>query len=370
MGNEKIKVLHVDTELTWRGGQQQAIYLFQSMCRLLYDSLMICQPGSAIEKYCIDHKLPYHSLKFSNELDFVSGLKLSMISHKYKTTILHLHSGHSVSWGLWAKLFNPKLKLIVTRRVDFSIRKNIVSLFKYNNRFINKIVCISEKIQEVLINDGIKKEKLVVIRSGIDVDKFTNLSRNSAFRKRWGIPEDSILIGTVAALVGHKDYPNLLNAAKIVCNTYDNVYFMAVGDGELLQSMKSLAITLGIEKRFIFTGFQKQVPEFLIEFDIFVLASKMEGLGTSVLDAMAAGLPIVATQAGGIPEMINHNINGYLVDVNDSISLAHGITILIQDKTLRDLMISNSKSLVMNFHKDITCASNLKLYREVLNDKV
>lgn len=364
MGKEKIVVLHVDTEMSWRGGQQQAIYLFESMLKNNYKNMFICQPSSALEKYCLENNLPYRSLKFSDELDIYAGYQLSRIAKKYGASILQLHSGHSVSWGLWAKLFNPSLFLVATRRVDFSIRKNFFSILKYNNRFINKIVCISDAIRKVLIKDGISDDKLTIIKSSIDSSKFHNISRNPNFRRQWGIPDTALLIGTVAAFVGHKDYPNFMETAKLVCDDNDDVYFMAVGDGVLLKSMKALTTQLGIDKRIIFTGFQKSVPDFLIEFDMFVLSSKMEGLGTSVLDALAVGLPVVATQAGGIPEMITHGENGFLVPIKDAKALAQGILTLVNDEEMR-LRFSKNAAQIVSIHQiDEMYHKYISLYEE------
>jgi len=368
MGNEQVKVIHIDTEKTWRGGQQQAVYLFEGMLQRGFETLMLCPSGSAMEKYCQDKTLPYQPLNFAHELDYLSGKDTAKIASSFRAQILHLHSGHSVSCGLWAKLFNRKLKLVATRRVDFSIRKNPFSSLKYNTKLLDHIVCISDKIRQVLIRDGISEKKLTVIRSGVDTHRFDSIEIPQDFRQRWGIPVDAILVGTVAAFAGHKDYPNFLDAASLICKQRQDVWFMAVGEGELLEAMKRYARELNILERVILTGFQSQVGEFLKSFDIFVLASKKEGLGTSVLDAMSVGLPIIATRAGGIPEMIRHNENGMLVPIQDSESLAKAILELADNPQKRIKLAECAKSGVQEFDINQTIDQYIDLYKKLADE--
>jgi glycosyltransferase involved in cell wall biosynthesis len=365
MGNAQIKVIHIDTGKVWRGGQQQAVYLFECMLRRGFKTWMICQPGSAMEEYCGKKALPYHSINFAHELDFISGIDTARIARMYGADILQLHSGHSVSWGLWAKLFNPKLKLVATRRVDFSIRKNLIASLKYKTSLINRIVCISKKIYDIMILDGINPAKLTIINSGIDLTKFDNHKITTNFRAKWGIPENSVLVGTIAAFAGHKDYPNLLDAAAKILNKNKDVRFMFVGEGELLNNMKEYARELKVDEKVIFTGFQNNVGDCLKAFDIFVLASKKEGLGTSVLDAMASGLPVVATKAGGIPEMIEHTKNGLLVPVHNSDALAQALIELIDDSSLRESLAYNAKKAVSNYDINHTIERYIDLYKEL-----
>lgn len=370
MGKEQVKVIHLDTEKSWRGGQQQAVYLMKGMLAHGYETCMVCQPDSAMESYCIDNKLPYHTIKFSNEFDYKAGIDLARFAKSYKANILQLHTGHAVSWGLWAELFNHRLKLVATRRVDFSISKNFLSPFKYKSKNLDHIVCISENIRQIMINDGIPESKMSIIHSGVDTHRFDAVKPYEDFRVNWNIPVDAVIIGTIAAFAGHKDYPNLIKAASLVLEQRSDVCFMAVGEGELLGDMQSLVKSLNISERFIFTGFQQEVGKFLKSFDIFVLASKMEGLGTSVLDAMSVGLPIICTEAGGIPEMICNGSNGILVPVHESFLLSKAILDLINNPNYRNILGDNALTSVQEFDISNTVSKYIKLYNELLDGRI
>ena len=366
---KNIRVLHVDSEKTWRGGQQQAAYLLEGMQSAGYKTCMICQPQSALAKYCADKELPFHSVRMSGEIDFVAGYRIATICRKIGYNILHLHSAHSIATGLWAKLFHRRLKLIGVRRVDFHIRKNPFSHFKYSTRLINKLVCISKEIENVAKQDGIPENKLTVIYSGVDLNKFKAIILPKEFKQQIGIPDGHIVVGTVAALAWHKDYPNLLKAARIVLDRVENVTFCAVGSGPDKDKIYSVARELGLGNRFIFTGFRQDVGNFLKIYDMFVLSSCMEGLGTSILDAQVAGLPVIACKTGGIPEIVDHEINGLLVPSKNSEALAEAIIRLIKNKFEREKFGKKANEMVSHFSISNTIHKNLDLYRIILDSE-
>ncbi|MDD2249625.1 MAG: glycosyltransferase family 4 protein [Candidatus Cloacimonetes bacterium] len=358
-----MRVLHIDSEKTWRGGQQQAIYLYEGMLKRGFDCGFLCLPKSSLHNYLAKNNLPFHTISCKGELDLYAGFKLAMLCRKKSYDVLHLHSSHSLSWGLMAKLFCPHLKLVATRRVDFPIGKNPFSAFKYRTKAINKIVTVSNNIRNVLVDCGVPESKITVIHSGIDIKKFADKKVPENFRETWKIPEKSIVVGTVAAFAGHKDYPNFLQAASLAVKENPELFFMAVGDGILLPEMKKVAMELGLQGHISFTGFQKDIGHFLKAFDIFVLASYLEGLGTSVLEAMSVGLPVIGTKAGGISEMISNEENGLLVPPKNPQELSHSILKLASEPRLRQKYGKNALETVKQFDKELMVDKNLELYK-------
>ncbi len=365
MGRESIKILHIDTERTWRGGQQQAIYLLEGLLKRSFSTMLVCQPKSALAEYCQQKRLPFLPIRMHGEADILAGNRIANFARKNGYEIIHLHSSHSISIGLWVKLFNSSVKLIAVRRVDFPISKNLFSQFKYRTRWLSKIVCISQGIMKILLDQGIPKSKLVVIHSGINLEKFASIQRSDDFRKQWHIPIKNILIGTVAAMVGHKDYPNLLNAAKIVLSRHADVTFCAIGSGPDQREIQQQAADLELGNQFIFFDFQKDIRNFLKNFDIFVLASSLEGLGTSILDAQAVGLPIVATETGGIPDAVQNGVNGLLVPPKSAEALAGALESLIKNPELREKFGKNGLQSVKKFAIEHTVQKNIELYHQL-----
>ncbi len=354
------KVLHIDTERSWRGGQRQATYLFEALFRRGFRTMMICRPNSCLEDFCKKRELPYTAVPMKNEFCLFSAWKIAKICRKQRFTIAHLHSAHAIAVGFWLKIFCPSIKLIGVRRVDFHLKKNLFSKLKYAR--LDKLVCISKGIEKVVRSDGY--QNAAVIHSGIDLNRFAKESP-AGLCQEFGFPQNHLIVGTVAALVGHKDYPNLLQAAKIVCQKKANVSFLAVGDGRLKAELEKLHQELGLGNRFVFAGFRANVGSYLKSFSIFALASHLEGLGTSILDAQALGLPVVACASGGIPEAVFDGDNGLLVPKKSPAQLAEAILKLVKDQNLRLAMGKRGRETVQDFDIKKTVEKNIALYEKL-----
>lgn len=363
---EELNILHIDTEKYWRGGQQQAFYLHQGLIKKNIKSLLVCNLNSELKNKCENNNLPFVEISMFGEADIIAAYKISKICRKNKINILHAHSAHSLSIAIMVKYFYTSVKLIGVRRVDFSVNKNFLSKLKYNSKKIDKIICISEFIKKVLIKDGINADKLITVRSGVDINKFNDIELPKNFREKLCVRSDEVLLGSVAAFAGHKDIPNLIRAFKIVSEKLNNVKLCLVGDGKLNDTIKQLIDELGLSDKVILTGYQQNVGEYLKSFDIFVLSSKKEGLGTSIIDALAVGLPVVATRAGGIPELIEHNSNGVLVDIKNSSLLAKAVIELVSDKNKMAELGNNAKQSAMKFSIDETIKKNINEYGKLV----
>lgn len=369
MGKEanKIKVLHLETALEWRGGQQQISYLVQGLMQKAVPTALVCRPGAKIFEYFETNGLPVVPLNIRHGLDLVAARRIAKMAKEQGFNILHAHSSHALMLGLLVKMLFRPLKLVASRRVDFSVKKSVVGTLKYNNGLVDKVICISENISRVLIDDGVSKEKLVIIHDGIDINRF-ELKSADELRRELSIPDEHFVVGTVAALVGHKDYPNLLQAAKTVLQEFEKVTFVAVGDGGDRDELEALKRDLNLGNRFLFVGFRDDLERFYSLFDVFVLASHKEGLGTSVLDALACGLPVVGTRAGGIPEMIEPEVNGMLVPARDPQALASAILRLLKDEVLREKLAQNARPSVQKFSVEQMVQKHIVLYRSLLGD--
>jgi len=365
MGATDVSVIHVDTERGWRGGQQQAAYLFRYMLDEGVRTHFICRRRSRMEDYLRVQGLPYHSEPLSGEMDLLSAGRIARFAARGGYRVLYLHSGHAVSIGLLARLMNRGLRTIAVRRVDFSIGANPASRLKYATGLVDRIVAVSENVRDVLVGDGIHPSRVEVIRSGIDIHRFDDVEPDPSLRSELGVPLDGVLVGTVAGMVGHKDYPTLLKASERVIAAEPGVFFVAVGSGPEERKVRALADSLRLDGRFRFLGERRDVGAVLKAMDVFVLASKMEGLGTSVLDAMSVGLPIVATEAGGIPEMVDDGGNGLLVPSEAPDSLSDAIIALARDSEMRQAFGSRSRERVREFDYRLMGARSLKLCRSL-----
>ncbi|PJZ29958.1 glycosyltransferase [Leptospira kmetyi] len=362
-------ILHIDTETGWRGGERQLLLLAEGLKKRKIPQLIVGKPGSALEGRCSDHGLPFQAVDMRGEWDLASVKAIRALVQEKKIKLIHTHTAKAHTLALFAKSKLPDTKLVVSRRVDFSIRKNLFSIWKYKSKRNDLFLTVSNKIREILLRDGVDPAKTVTVHSGIDFSFAKKLPDPARYKKEFSIKKDTIVIGNVAALVDHKDQKTLLNAIATIDSSRNFKVFL-VGEGELRKELEGLANTLGISDKVVFTGYRTDVPEILSLFDIFTLTSKEEGLGTSILDAMAVGLPIVATKGGGIGEMLTHEKGAFLAEVGDAGALAKYYETLMDDLKLRKTFGSFNKESVKRFSIKNTIRKTELAYYSFLGEEL
>jgi len=363
---ETLRILHVSLQKDWRGGEQQAIYLFEEGIKMQYLQWVLCSEGNAMEEFCVLNGYPYYSIKSSFIKNFSNQKQLQDICEKHKIDIIHVHDSKAHTLAFLSCRFGNITPVVVSRRVDFPVRKSIFSKQKYNCVCIKKFICISHKIKEILEPDIEDTSKLTVIHSGIDISKFNGCFNKGILRKEFNIPDDEIIIGNVAAIADHKDYFTFVDTAGILLSKTDfKAKFLIIGDGPLRFEIEKYINSKNLSKHIIFTGFRNDIPDILPELDIFLFTSKTEGLGTSILDAMACGVAVVSTNAGGIPEIIKHEFNGMMSETGNADDLAQNIEKLLANNYLKQHLINNAKQTVLKFTKEYMAEQNFKIYRDV-----
>lgn len=353
-----MRILHVDTGKEWRGGQRQAFFLHQGLAERGHDSLMVCAQGGELQKRA-ENTAP---LNFRSEADPVYIFRLLKIIKQFKPDIVHSHDSHSLTPCIAASWLNSSFRLVHTRRVDFPLKKKLFN--KYRSSRIN-LVAISKAIRETIASSGIDKPKIGFIYSGSDKPKKLNTELASEFAKRYN-PHGKKVIGTVANISEHKDYPTLLKAFDRLCETRNDAILLPVGDGPMFQEIKDFANTLKCREKVVFTGFSPHITEMLSLMDIFTMTSTKEGLCTSIIDAMNSSLPTVATRAGGIPELVEDGETGFLCDVADDKALSEAYAKLLEDEPLRMKMAENALKKAYGFSAEKMVLSYIDYYTELL----
>jgi len=360
-----VKILHIDTGKGWRGGQQQVFNLHLELTRAGVDSHLITQRGGELLRRSEGAGLPVYGLPLLGEWDLYSALKIAGRLKRGGFTHLHLHSSHAQGIGVLAAMLSGFRNVIATRRVDFEPKSGVLNRIKYGGR-IKRFVAISEAIKAILLAFGVPEEKISLVNSGVDPDRIKPGSGNP-FRGELGISEGALLIGNISALTDHKGQRYFIEAIPQILLKAPEARFVIVGSGELEEDLKAQAAGLGLNDALTFTGFRSDVDEIMDALDIFVMSSHMEGLGTIVMDALAASKPVVATQAGGIPEIIGEDRGaGLLVPPKDPAAIADAVLELIEDEGLAvSLAAAGRKRVVDKFSAKAMMEGNLALYREL-----
>jgi glycosyltransferase involved in cell wall biosynthesis len=341
-------MLHVNTARTWRGGEQQTLWLCRGLQRRGHRILLACPPASPLMERAGQAGLFVCPVRMRGEWDLRAVRRLAAIISRERIDLVHFHTAHAHTLGLLAAQRTGVPLRFLTRRVDFHIRRHLLNRWKYGPA-LTAILAISEGIRRVLLADGLDPERVVTVPSGIDLERLGKVGDPGPRRKELGVPQQAVVVGMVAALAPHKDHRTFLQAAAAVKKELPAVRFLIVGEGDLEADLKELSGSLGLSQEVIFTGFRKDVLELIRMFDIFVLSSYLEGMGTSLLDAMGLGKAVVATRTGGIPEVVQEGQNGLLVPPRRPGELAEAILRLGRDESLRRRMGARGRELVNNF---------------------
>lgn len=359
-------ILHLNTALTWRGGERQSLYLAEGLAKRKIPQIIVGQPDSELEKRCAEFN--FVPLSMRGEWDYRAVRGLIQIIKDNNIQLIHAHTARAHAIALIAKYFYNKFKLVVSRRVDFHVNKNFLSLKKYTSGHVDLFITVSNKIKEILIEDGVDSEKIITIYSGIDPERFNKKVSTRAIKKEFSFPPKTIIIGNIAALVDHKDQATLIKAISLLPSTV-KCKTLIIGEGELEDELKQLVEDLDIKDRVIFTGFRNDIHEILQFIDIFALTSKEEGLGTSILDAMFNELPLVVTNGGGIPEMVEHDKGGLVADVRDIIKISEYLQILIKNSKLRKKLGTYNSEAVKRFFIETTIQKTIYAYSALLGER-
>lgn len=320
--------VQIDTAQTWRGGQNQVFLTTLGLRALGHRVVLVAHPDGELRRRAEEggEVLP---LAPAGEMDFATGWRLSRVLRDLAPDIVHAHDPHAVAAAAVALSIGagtPRPALVASRRVDFRIRGNSFSRWKY--RQVDGFIAASEAIRAMLVEDGIPGDRIYTVHEGIDVDRVAGVAPANVHAEFW-MPTHAPVVGNIGALVPHKGQRYLIDAVPLVMREFPDVRLVIVGEGELRPMLEHQIRELHLEKHVILTGFRTDVLALLKGFDIFVMSSVTEGLGTSLLDAMAAARPIVATTAGGIPEVVVDGETGLLVPPRDAHRMAEAIAALL-----------------------------------------
>ncbi len=245
-----------------------------------------------------------------------------------------------------------------------AIQKMLLRFLLKSNNFV---LCNSMQSVRLIRGFSIPENKIALIKNGINTNHFMkNRNPDLDLRKKWGLEKSDLILGTVANFRNVKNYPFLLNAFNILTQKYANLRLICVGGGYLLDDMKEMARSYGLERKVIFTGYSKDVAKYLSLMNVFVLCSLQEGLPNVLLQAMSMELPVIASNVGGCLEIIAHRRNGLLYPSNNIDRFVEAVELLLKDKTLDSLLGNTARKTVEeNFSLNQMTEAYTSFYRKL-----
>ena len=355
-----MKILHIDPEKNWGGGEAQVVGLLTYLAEKGHQNTLVTDPRGRLFDHCRNLKIKTLPLVVRNDLDFRPIASLRRLIRREKYDIVHLHTKRAHALSLWLPRGMRNPKYVVTRRMDYPETRSWYTRHLYNRR-VDGVVAISRMIFDLLVSAGVDSKRIRLIHSGIDARRFQMPPSESNSSR------DVPIVGTIAVLEERKGHRFLLEAAARLKEQGARVKYFLAGDGSLRAELEMLTESLDLIEEVKFFGFISDTPVFLSNIDIFVLPSLHEGLGVAALEAMAAGKAVVASQVGGLAELVVDSVTGVLVAPRDADGLAHAIARLIRDKSLaRQMGLKGSERVREHFTLEQMAMKNEAYYYDLL----
>lgn len=367
------RVLHLINSFELGGTERQAVELLKRLDQTRFDVRLaaIQRKGPLYDEVAAHyprlHEFPLNSLYNVRALRQMRRLRAWLLDEQID--ILHAHDFYAGWLGTLAAQFTGVKLIVCQRHLRLSDRWVHAAGRRVINHLAHRVVVNAELIRSYVLETGTAHaDKLVVIRNGLtfQADPATHNAVRATLLAELQLPTDALLIGNVANLRPVKGHRYLLQAAATVIRQFPNAHFVLIGTGELHHALQAQAAELGISANVHLLGQRSNAAQLAQAFDLAVLASLHEGLPNTVMEAMAAGVPVVATAVGGVLEMINDGETGYLAPAADAARLAEKLLQALADETGRAQLAARGRAFVLEqFSMQRMVAATERLYDEL-----
>lgn len=352
----KINIMHLRNSPSFLYGAEIVIL---SICRNInkerFNCVVACFKDPRYKEVLLINEvkkidIPLEEIKLTSPFDLSAIFKLKDLLNKYSIDILHCHDYRSNFIAFWMSKFR-KVKLVTTLH-GWSKIGGKGAFYEYMDskiiKHFNQVIAISEGVKKDLLKKGIPQEKITVIHNGIDMDYFAERRVDVNYKKKFNINQNSQVIGTVGRFNEEKGQRYFIEAASEVIKVFPNAVFLIVGTGQDEKLLKEMVSSLGLQQHIIFAGFvhPEEIRNAYSIMDIFVLPSLTEALGLVLLEAMAMGIPAIATNVLGVPDIIEDRKTGYLVSRADASAISKAVISLLSDKAHAESMGKTGQDFV------------------------
>ena len=348
-----MKILALNTEKSWRGGEAQTLLNMEGLRRKSVEIILLASKDSELVKKSTQKG--FEVIEVQNRWQAL----LFLIKHGQEFDLIHAQTSKTQLLAVLSKPFHQK-PVVYSRRVNFEV-KGWFSKLKY--RATNQVIAITDIIKENLEKIGLKNVKVIT-----DIIENQDINHRRAKQlieeNNW---QNKKIIATVAALTSEKDPHTLVRAITHLYTIRQDFVFLHFGDGKLKTEIEKGINFLKISDIYQLLGHQNDVQDFYAVFDVFVLASKQEGLGSSILEAFVQRVPVVGTRAGGITETLENC--GLLCEIGDAEGLAMAIDKLLIDKVLSEKLSQNAFEKANKKHSSETvCQAYFEVFEKLISE--
>ncbi|HEX8576817.1 MAG TPA: glycosyltransferase family 4 protein [Flavobacterium sp.] len=350
-----MKILNVTTIPEWRGGDAQMYTVFNLLkSKKDIQQFILCPENSVLAQKCNIDKVSCYTYNRTSLKLIHATQKIIQICKKKSIDIIHVHDSSALNAALLSLLFLPKtIKIILSRKRNNAIKQKFLNIFKYSHPRIVKIVSVSKAVEAIFEHIIQDKERLITLYDAVDVEEFAQRKNHNLLHTEFNLDAETKIIGNIAALTAQKDIFTFIDTAEKIIHTNNNklkLKFIVVGKGELKDILKNYILSKKLQKDILLIGYRNNVKELLPEFNVLLLTSITEGLPLTIYEAFASRIPVVATRAGGIAEVVINGKTGFTADVKGIDQLAEGVLTILNDSIVRENIKHNAYNLVKKNH--------------------
>ncbi|MBI4408756.1 MAG: glycosyltransferase [Gemmatimonadetes bacterium] len=353
-------MLHLDAGRAWRGGQRQVLLLARGLSERGIRSLLAAPSGSPLALRAQAAGLEVAPLRTLGDLDLAAVFRLARLVRRIRPELIHAHDARSHTTAMLAALLGRERPLVVTRRTPFGRRWSPFTRLKYG-RGVDLYIAVSQAVRAGLLARGVDPARIRVVYSGIE--PIAGIQPID-WRARLGLAADARVVGSVGGLSREKGYGELVDGVAWLDDA--RVHLVLVGSGRERRRLLARARARGLNGRVHLPGPTQHPRDAMAGFDLYVQPSRHEGLGTSVLDALALGMPTVAASSGGLREIIEPETSGLLVPSGSPGALAGAIARLLEDDALRRTLVEGGRRRAADFSAEAMVEGTMAVYRELV----
>lgn len=329
-----LRIAGVDPELGFGGGESQVLGLSVELIRMGHRAELLCDPRGELWRRARTVGILCHPLTVRNSLDLRAGIALRRLLRDQRFDLVHFHTARAHALAPYAQRMAGAL--IVTRRMDYRPNR-YVAPWLYG-RAVDKAAAISRAVAQSLIAAGVPERNIEVVPSGVDCERFAppNADARSAARAAIGLSPEEVAIGAVGSLQPRKGHRYLIEALAILARRGLRPRCLIAGDGPLRAALNQQAAAAGLSEQVSLLGSLADPRTLFWALDIYVQPSLKEGLGVALMEAMACGLAVIASRAGGMAELIEDEVSGRLFPAADPAALSHALEELTLSQASRE----------------------------------
>lgn len=358
-----MRILHLDTRPDWRGGQHQILMTMRGLRERGHGVQLMTRRGSPLEQRAIAEgfRVRTFPMRFARWSAF---LCLREVLDQQRFDVVHAHDPHALT-AAWLARVHRRSALVFSRRVAYPLGQAWPGLARY--RASHRIIAVSQFVAQSVMGARIEANRVGVVYDGVELPATTSGETRGAARRRCNIEDEAMLLGCVGYLLPEKGQELLVRAMQIVTAEFPECKLILAGDGPLRARLESLSAELALTRRIIFAGFVEDTEAIYQALDAFVFPSLAEPLGSSLLTAMAHGLPAIAMASGGVPEIIEDGRDGVLVGAPNAAELSSAICGVLRDrKTARRVGAAAREKIARRFTGTILTENTLHEYGQAI----